>query len=236
MPDDAKTIQKKLSNLADPQTAAVSLKFFKTGPGEYGAGDQFRGIRVPELRKLAKEYRNLPLVEVERLLHSSFHEDRVLALLILVGLHAKADNAGQAAIYEFYLSNTEFISNWDLVDCSASGIVGAFLSDKSRRPLQQLARSKSLWERRIAVIATFHFIKAGDFSETLRIARLLLSDSEDLIHKAVGWMLREVGQRDRAIEEEFLRLHYKQMPRTMLRYAIEKFPEPLRQKYLRGLV
>lgn len=230
------TIQEKLSRFSDPQIAAFSRRFFKTGPGEYGAGDQFRGIRVPVLRKLAREYQSLPLAEVERLLHSAFHEDRLLALLMLVNLYAKADNAGSTTIYKLYLGNTKFINGWDLVDCSAPGIVGEFLAEKDRRPLQKLAKSTSLWERRMAIIATLHFIKKGDFSDTLRIARILLSDSEDLIHKAVGWMLREVGERNRSIEEEFLRVHYKRMPRTMLRYAIEKFPEALRQKYLRGLV
>lgn len=230
------TIQKRLAALGNSDAAAFAQRYFKTGPGEYGEGDRFRGIRGPVLRKLAKECLNLPMGEVERLLHAKFHEDRALALLILVGQFAKADAARRAAIYELYLSNTRFINGWDLVDVSAPGVVGAFLLDKDRRPLRKLAKSPVLWERRIAIIATQHFIRRGDFSETLRIARILLLDREDLIHKAVGWMLREVGNRDRQLEEGFLRLHYQRMPRTMLRYAIEKFPEPLRQKYLKGLI
>ena len=230
------TIQKRLKSLGNPEAAAGALRFFKTGPGEYGEGERFRGISAPVLRKLAREYSGLPLADVERLLHSSFHEDRSLALLILVGQFAKADDVQKKVIYEFYLSNTRYMNGWDLVDVSAPGIVGGYLLDKDRGPLRKLARSHVLWERRIAIIATQHFIKRGDFGETLRIAGMLLLDREDLIHKGVGWMLREVGDRNREAEEEFLRVHYKQMPRTMLRYAIEKFPEPRRQKYLKGSI
>ncbi len=227
-------IQKKLDSLGDAQTAASSQRFFKTGPEEYGAGDLFRGIRIPVLRKLVKEYQTLSLTETEELLHSSYHEDRLLALLILVHNFSRGDGEIKIKIYDSYLRNTRFINNWDLVDSSAHLVVGAFLWDKDRKVLHQLARSNDLWERRIAILATFFFIKRGEFKDTLKIARILLFDQEDLIHKAVGWMLREVGQQDLNAEESFLCNHYQLMPRVMLRYAIEKFPESQRQRYLRG--
>lgn len=227
-------IQEELAELADPQTASFSQRFFKTGPGEYAAGDLFRGIRVPVLRRLAKEHQNITLSEAEQLLRSPYHEDRLLALLLLVRLYAKGNEGTRAEIYQMYLENTRFINNWDLVDSSAEYIVGAFLWDKERQPLYDLARSSSLWERRIAVMATFHFVKRGEFGETLKMAQGLLSDREDLIHKAVGWMLREVGKRDLQAEEAFLQIHCQRMPRVMLRYAIEKFPEEKRVQYLKG--
>lgn len=227
-------IQAELAELANPQTALVSQRFFKTGPGEYGAGDLFRGIRVPVLRSLAKKYQHTRLPEAENLLQSSYHEDRLLALLLLVRLYTKGNKATKAEIYRMYLDNTNFINNWDLVDSSAEPIVGAFLWDKDRMPLYHLAQSSSLWERRIAMMATFHFIKRGEFGETLKLAEILLADREDLIHKAVGWMLREVGNRDLRVEEGFLQTHYRQMPRVMLRYAIEKFPAEKRAQYLKG--
>jgi len=229
-------IRTKLQKLADKERAAVSKRFFKTGPGEYGEGDLFLGIRVPELRKLAKEYDDINLDETKQLLQSAIHEERFLALAILVRSYGKGDKAQQKKIYEFYLGNTRFVNNWDLVDASAEHIVGAFLADKSTAPLYKLAGARGLWERRIAITSTFHFIKQGRFSETVRIAEMLLSDEEDLIHKAVGWMLREVGKRDFRTEENFLRRHYKKMPRTMLRYAIERFPESERRGYLKGTV
>lgn len=227
-------IQEELAELADPQTASFSQRFFKTGPGEYAAGDLFRGIRVPVLRRLAKEHQNITLPEAEQLLRSPSHEDRLLALLLLVRLYAKGNEGTRAEIYQMYRENTRFINNWDLVDSSAEHIVGAFLWDKERQPLYDLARSSSLWERRIAVMATFHFVKRGEFGETLKMAQGLLSDREDLIHKAVGWMLREVGKRDLQAEEAFLQSHCQRMPRVMLRYAIEKFPEEKRGQYLKG--
>jgi len=227
-------IQKELNSLSDSQTASFLQRFFKTGPGEYGEGDLFRGIRVPVLRKLAKEYQSLTLTETEELLHSSYHEDRLLALLILIHGYSRGDDAIKARVYDLYLRNAQFINNWDLVDVSAPHIAGAFLWDKDRDVLYGLARSSDLWERRIAIMATFHFIKRGEFSGTLKIARILLSDHEDLIHKAVGWMLREVGKQNFNAEESFLSNHYQRMPRVMLRYAIEKFPEPKRRRYLRG--
>jgi len=229
-------IQSQLVSLSNAEDGAFLQRFFKTGPGQYGEGDLFRGIRVPVLRRLCKAHQNIPLALAERLLHSAHHEDRLLALLILVRKYANADETGRVSIYTLYLDNTRFINNWDLVDASAEHIVGAYLIDKSRGPLYQLARSGSLWERRIAILATFHFIKRGKFDETLRIAENLLTDKEDLIHKAVGWMLREVGKRDLQKEEAFLGAHYPQMPRTMLRYAIEKFPPDKRLSYLKGTV
>jgi 3-methyladenine DNA glycosylase AlkD len=230
------SIQDELAALGDPQVAEHSQRYFKTGPGEYGEGDRFRGIRVPVLRKLAQRHKAIRLADVETLLHSPFHEDRLLALLILVRQFGRVGSQAQEKIYNLYLSNTRYINNWDLVDSSAGYIVGAYLLDRDRSPLVELARSSLLWERRIAIIATSYFIGQNQFAETLKVARVLLTDREDLIHKAVGWMLREIGQRDQATEEAFLREHYRQMPRTMLRYAIEKFPEPQRQAYLKGLI
>jgi 3-methyladenine DNA glycosylase AlkD len=231
-----KKIKARLRKLGNKQRAANSQWFFKTGPGEYGEGDCFLGIRVPELRKLAKEYQTITLTEATQLLQSPIHEERLLALLILVGAFSKGDERAKENIYHLYLENTRHINNWDLVDASAEHIVGAFLREKGKRPLYDLARSSDLWERRIAIMATFHFIKGGEFTETLKIAHILLSDKEDLIHKAVGWMLREVGKRHQEIAEGFLKEYYKKMPRTMLRYAIERFPEPKRQRYLKGKV
>lgn len=229
-------IQQRLKALGDARVAEVSRRFFKTGPGQYGEGDLFRGIRVPVLRNLAKEFQSLPPTEAGRLLGSTFHEDRLLALLILVRLYARGDEATREEIYRLYLRNTRFINNWDLVDSSAEHIVGAHLWDRPRAPLHRLAKSASLWERRVAVLATFHFIKRGEFLETLALARALLSDPEDLIHKAVGWMLREIGKRDPGAEAEFLQESYRRMPRVMLRYAIERLPEEQRRRYLKGEV
>jgi 3-methyladenine DNA glycosylase AlkD len=229
-------LQQRLKALGDPRVAESSRRYFKTGPGEYGEGDRFRGIRVPVLRGLAKEYEALRPPEAGRLLASPFHEDRLLALLILVRLSARGGEASREEIYRLYLDNTRFINNWDLVDSSAAQIVGAHLWDRPRAPLRRLAKSADLWERRIAVMATFHFVKRGEFGETLDVARALLSDREDLIHKAVGWMLREVGKRDPGAEAAFLREHYRRMPRVMLRYAIERFPEGERRRYLKGEV
>ncbi len=233
---DAHTIQSKLKGLANKKNSEVAQKFFKTGPGEYGEGDIFLGIRVPVLRELAKEYQTITVKEAEHLLKSPIHEERLLALFILIRIYSKAEEIIKKAIYELYLKNTKFINNWDLVDSSAEYIVGDFLLDKVKNPLYQLARSKNLWERRISIMSTFCFIKHRQYSETLKVAKTLLNDKEDLIHKAVGWMLREVGKRNLPLEEEFLKEHYKEIPRTMLRYAIEKFPETKRQGYLKGKI
>jgi 3-methyladenine DNA glycosylase AlkD len=229
-------LKKKIRSLADDDVAQQSQRFFKTGKGEYGEGDVFLGIRVPELRKLVKQYRDMSLKDVSRLLKSRFHEERLLALLMLVSLFETASPEDEKKIYGLYLDHTAYINSWDLVDLSAGQIVGAYLRDGDKKPLYTLARSKDLWERRIAIIATFHFIKNHEFDDTLRLSEILINDREDLIHKAVGWMLREVGKRDMKIEEAFLKIHYRKMPRTMLRYAIEKFPEETRQAYLRGTI
>jgi 3-methyladenine DNA glycosylase AlkD len=234
-----KQIVKRLRELGDSDIAAHSQRFFKTGPGEYGEGDRFLGIRVPVIRKCVRQYREISLPDAVELLQSPFHEARLLALLILVAKYSRAkEDAERKTIYRSYLDHIEFINNWDLnwdlVDSSAEYIVGAHLFSRDRRPIYRLARSEDLWERRIAVMATFHFVKKEDFADTLAIAELLLNDKEDLIHKAVGWMLREVGNRDHKTEEKFLKKHYKQMPRTMLRYAIEKLPETERLAYLHG--
>ena len=235
MSAQTKQIMNKLRELSDSDIAAHSQRFFKTGKGEYGEGDRFLGIRVPIIRKCVREYRAISLEDTLKLLKSPLHEARLLALLILVAKYSSTNmNSEQEAIYRSYLSHTIFINNWDLVDCSAEHIVGAHLFFKDRKPIYRLVRSRSLWERRIGVMSTFHFIKKEDFSDTLAIAELLLHDQEDLIHKAVGWMLREVGKRNRNGEERFLVKYYKKMPRTMLRYAIEKLPEIERLAYLHG--
>jgi 3-methyladenine DNA glycosylase AlkD len=229
-------VRKKLRDLADEDKARVLRRFFKTGPGEYGEGDIFLGLTVPQLRKLAREWRNTPDPELRDLISSPVHEERMLALFLLMREYGKGDRQRKKDIYTFYLSHARFVNNWDLVDLSAPHIVGDFLLNRSRKPLYRLARSESLWERRIAVLATFTFIRQGQFSDTLKIAEILLSDPEDLIRKAVGWMLREVGKRDIDVEEKFLKARYKEMPRTMLRYAIEKFAPPKRKLYLEGKI
>jgi 3-methyladenine DNA glycosylase AlkD len=236
IPVTVKEIRRKLRKQGDKERARSSQRFFKTGPGEYAEGDIFLGIRVPELRKLAKHYQHMPPDEAEELLQSAIHEERLLALFILIGLYAGGSESEKKRIYELYLENIRFVNNWDLVDTSSEHIVGAFLKDKPKEPLYRLAKSRGLWERRIAIVSTFHYIKRGKFSETLKIAKTLLKDEQDLIHKAVGWMLREVGKRDLEAEETFLKRHYKTMPRTTLRYAIERFPESKRRRYLKGTI
>jgi len=221
---------------SDKSDAEFLRRYFKSGPGQYGEGDRFIGVRVPATRRVARRFRALSLPEALVLLRSAIHEERLLALIILTEKYRGGTPSEQAGIYREYLNHTRFINNWDLVDISAERIVGAYLRERPRRPLYRLARSGLLWERRIAVMSTFHFIRNGEFAETLKLAGMLLEDPEDLIHKAAGWMLREVGKRDREVEESFLREHYRRMPRTMLRYAIEKFPEDLRRRYLRGTI
>ncbi len=229
-------IQKELASLGEASRAANLQRFFKTGPGEYGAGDRFRGIRVPVLRKLARKHQDISPAATLRLLHSSYHEDRMLALLILMRRYYRGGWAERGKIHVLYLAQTRYVNNWDLVDVSAPHLLGHYLAEFPDDTLTRLATSGNLWERRISIIATFHFIKQQDFEETLRISRLLLGDPEDLIHKAVGWMLREVQKRDSLRAETFLRAHYREMPRTMLRYAIERLPEARRQAYLKGTV
>jgi 3-methyladenine DNA glycosylase AlkD len=231
---DIKAITLELESLGNAEDAAFLQRYFKTGPGQYGEGDIFRGIRVPVLRKLSKRYETLALNEVEDLLKSGYHEDRLAALLILVRRFSKADEEERERIFTMYLCNTRYINNWDLVDLSAGQIVGCFLANRDRSPLKKLAESRVLWERRIAIISTSHYIKSGDFADTIKIAEMLLNDTEDLIHKAVGWMLREVGKRSVETAEVFLADFYRRMPRTMLRYAIERFAEPRRRAYLKG--
>jgi 3-methyladenine DNA glycosylase AlkD len=229
-------IQARLAKLASQDKAKNLQRFFKTGPGQYGEGDIFHGITVPVLRQLVKEYEGIELTEVVKLLKSGMHEERLLALLMFVRAFTKSDDARKKKIYGLYLKNTRYINNWDLVDLSAPQIVGAYLTDKSREPLYVFARSRDLWQRRIAVLSTFTFIRFNDFNDSLEISKILLDDKHDLIHKAVGWMLREIGKRDLVVEEQFLLRHYKKMPRTMLRYAIERFPEGKRKKYLQGKI
>ena len=227
-------IRKDFRGLSDPQRAQHSQRFFRTGPGEYGEGDNFLGITVPLIRKTAKQCGALNTQEILELLHSPYHEERLLALLVLVARFQQGDAKQQKTIYNLYLKHKKYINNWDLVDLSAPNIVGTYLLQLDKSVLYKLAKSKHLWDRRIAVLSTFAFIKQHQFDDTLAIAELLLQDKEDLIHKAVGWMLREVGNREMAIEEAFLKRHYQYMPRTMLRYAIEKFTENRRQQYLQG--
>ncbi|HCE44258.1 MAG TPA: DNA alkylation repair protein [Lentisphaeria bacterium] len=231
-----KDVRAALRECADESDAKLLQGFFKTAPGEYGEGDKFIGIRVPATRGVAGRFQNLDMSDTLVLLRSEIHEERLLALIILAQKYKKGAPGEKSDIYREYLANTQYINNWDLVDVSADRVVGAHLMEKPRDPLFGLARSVSLWERRIAIMSTFHFIRCGDFDDTLKIAGMLLADREDLIHKAVGWMLREVGKRDLNIEESFLRKHYRNMPRTMLRYAIEKFPETIRKQYLQGKI
>lgn len=232
----AREISKRLHLLADKEKAKVLQGFFKTGPGQYGEGDVFLGITVPALRRLARECGDTSVAEAARLLHSSIHEERLLALLLLVRMYEEGDDRMKGRIYKLYLKSTRYVNNWDLVDLSAPNIVGNHLLDRNRRTLYALAKSRDLWKRRIAIMATFALIKQNDHADALKISGLLLNDDHDLIHKAVGWMLREVGKRSLAAEERFLKQNYKNMPRTMLRYAIERFPEGKRKRYLSGKI
>ncbi|MBU1203908.1 MAG: DNA alkylation repair protein [Nanoarchaeota archaeon] len=225
-------IKKEFQEKANPEKSKILQGFFKTGKGEYGEGDIFLGITVPEQRKIAKKYTRLPLTQLKKLLTSKFHEHRLTSLIILTQKYTNAISEKKKEIYDFYLSKTKNINNWDLVDLSAPTIVGAYLLDKPRTKLYQLANSKDLWEKRIAIISTYALIRNNQFEDTLRISEVLMHDKHDLIHKAVGWMLREVGKRNQQTLESFLKKHHKHMPRTMLRYAIEKFPQSKRKYYL----
>lgn len=224
-------LKKELQEFTDEQQAEICQRFFKTGKGEYGEGDIFLGLNVPVQRKIAKKYSGMPLVKVQELLNSEIHEHRFIALVILI---KKYERGNKENIFQFYLENIKFVNNWDLVDVSSHKIIGDFLQNKDKKILYELVRSENLWERRIAIISTFAFIKQNEFEDVLAISELLLGDNHDLIHKAVGWMLREVGKREQEILENFLRQHYKNIPRTTLRYAIEKFEEGERKKWLRG--
>lgn len=236
-----KQLQKDFLKMKNPAKAKILARFFKTGKGEYGYGDVFLGIMVPQQRLLAKKYSQLPLGDIQKLLSSKIHEHRLTALFILINQYQeikkykneKIKKRKLKTIFDFYLKNTRNINNWDLIDLSAPSIIGHYLLTRDRKILHKLAKSKSLWERRIAILASFYFIRSGEFDDTLKIAEILLNDKHDLIHKAVGWMLREVGKRNQAAEEKFLKKYYKKMPRTMLRYAIEKFDAKKRQFYLK---
>jgi 3-methyladenine DNA glycosylase AlkD len=225
----------ELRKVSSEEKANILRRFFKTGPGEYGEGDRFIGVKVPEIRKVAKLFQSLALADILQLLHSPIHEERLLALLLLVQRYQAGDPGSKKAVVETYLQNTARINNWDLVDLSSYHILGDWLKNSPERKdwLDPLARSKNIWERRIAIVSTYAFIREKDFSETLRIADILMTASEDLIHKAVGWMLREVGKRDEQRLDEYLRLRGSAMPRQMLRYAIERMEENKRQGYLR---
>jgi len=233
-----KTLTKELNSLANPQKAQLYQRFFKTGKGEYGEGDIFLGITMPKLRKIISNHTNFSIENLQELLNSPIHEQRMATLLIAVKQFQKntQNQQNQKQIYNFYINNAKKINNWDLVDVTCPHIVGKYLLDKKseRKILYQLAKSNNLWEKRISIISTLTFIRNNQFQDTLKISKLLLNDTHDLIHKAVGWMLREIGKQNQQIEENFLKKHYKTMPRTMLRYAIEKFDEPLRLKYLKG--
>jgi 3-methyladenine DNA glycosylase AlkD len=233
------TVGSDLKALANPAKARILSGFFKTGRGEYGEGDVFLGIVVPETRRVAGKYANLPLGEVRRLLSSRIHEERLAGLLILVDKYRKArdNDRERKRIFDFYLANTYGVNNWDLVDLSTPEIVSDYLLDheKERAVLYKLARSRNVWERRIAIMGTFRFIKARQFCDALKIAEMLLKDEHDLIHKAVGWMLREIGKQDQDAEERFLKKHCRSMPRTMLRYSIEKFDARKRASYMKKI-
>lgn len=219
--------------LASPERARINRWFFKTGPGEYGEGDRFIGLTVPVVRGLARAHRDLPLKDVETLLHSPIHEERLLALILLVERHKRSDDATKDRSHALYLRNTRYVNNWDLVDASAAQLIGAHLGGRYTPLLGRLARSRSVWERRIAMIATFYGIRQGDATAALRVATLLLDDEHDLIHKAVGWMLREVGKRcGPSVLTRFLDAHAARMPRTAVRYAIERLSPDVRRHYL----
>ncbi len=228
-------LQRDAKKLGNKKKAKVLAGFFKTAEGEYGYGDVFLGIPVPQSRKIAIKYKDLSFDEIGTLLRSEIHEERLIALLILVH-QFQHEEMLQRRVYEFYLKHTKFINNWDLVDLSSDKIVGVYLIDKPKTVLYKLAKSSNIWERRIAMVSTYNFIKNGEFNDTLSIAELLIEDKNDLIQKAVGWMLKEVGNRSLKVEERFLKKNYKIMGRTALRYAIEKFPEKVRKSYLSGAV
>jgi len=225
---------KELEKAGDAEQAEMAQRFFKTEKGQYGEGDVFLGIKVPVQRSIAKKYFGLSLPKIKELLKSKIHEHRLVGFIILDGKYKKASEEERENIFNFYLQNIKRVNNWDLVDLSAPNIVGNFLLKRDKKILYKIVHSENLWERRVAIISTFAFIRRDEFGDTLAISELLLKDKHDLIHKAVGWMLREVGKRDLEVEENFLKQHYKNMPRTMLRYAIERFEEEKRKKYLRG--
>ncbi|PJE58123.1 MAG: DNA alkylation repair protein [Candidatus Portnoybacteria bacterium CG10_big_fil_rev_8_21_14_0_10_36_7] len=232
-----KLIEGDLIKKASRQKTIDLQRFFKTGKGEYGEGDLFLGVIVPDIRKVVKKYwSDISLADIEKLLSSKYHEIRMCAVLMLVAKFEGSNIKIKKAVFNVYCCNTKFINNWDLVDLSAPRIVGGYLWTQKKDLLYNFVVSKNLWEKRIAVLATFYFIRKNSFKDALKISKILLQDKHDLMHKAVGWMLREVGNRAREVEETFLKKYYKDMPRTMLRYAIEKFPESRRKKYLTGKI
>lgn len=231
----AQQVEKSLRQCRNPEKAAFFPRFFRTGPGEYGAGDQFIGVVVPDQRAIARRFKQLPLEEIRTLLQSPYHECRLTALLVLVSQYEKAKSDGQRkTVYDFYVRNVDRVTNWDLVDGSCHKIMGPYLFDRSRKPLFQFAKADHLWKNRIAIVTTYYFIKRNDLDATIELAILLLDHPHDLIHKAVGWMLRELGKQDEAVLLSFLEQHCDQMPRTMLRYSIEKFPKHRRAQILKG--
>ncbi len=232
----AREMRAALRQLGDEKIAEHSAGFFKTGKGEYGEGDRFLGIRVPVIRQQVRRFRDAPERAVLAILRSKYHEERLLAVLLLVDRYGRGDSATRQRVFDAYLANREQINNWDLVDSSAHLIVGPQLENRDRGLLYELATADRIWDRRIAMMATYHYIRNDDYEDALQIATLLRDDQHDLIHKVVGWMLREIGKRDRDKEERFLQRHYRKMPRTMLRYAIEKLPEARRKAYLNGEV
>lgn len=229
-----KKLREDLKSVSTKDRAKGCQRFFKTGKGEYGEGDVFIGARVPDCRKIAKKYKELSFIDLKELILSLIHEERLIALFILVNKYEKGDLKMREKVFKFYLKNKKGINNWDLVDSSAHKILGRWISENKKEfpLLKKLAKSENLWDRRISIIATAWFIKMGDFKPTFQIAKILLRDKEDLIHKAVGWMLREVGKKDKVGEVMFLEKHKDEMPRTMLRYAIERFPLEERRYFL----
>jgi len=229
------SLKKALRRLANPKKAKILQMFFKTGKGQYGEGDIFLGLTVPEQRRIAKEFsKKISIEEIAVLLNSKIHEERLVALLILVDKFSKSSEELKELIFNFYIENAKRVNNWDLVDLTAPNIAGNYLlNKKDKKILYKFANSKNLWEKRIAIVSTFSFIRAGQFEDTLKISKVLLNDSHDLIHKAVGWMLREVGKKDEKVLEDFLKENYSKLPRTTLRYAIERFGEEKRKRFLR---
>lgn len=226
-------LTKNLKSKGTSKKVEIYQRFFKTAPGQYGHGDVFLGLTMPEIRGIAKQFQDMELKELQEHLKSKYHEERMASLLIALNKYESSKDDGKK-FFDFYLKNTKYINNWDLVDVTAPKLIGHYLFDKPRDILYKLAVSKDLWEKRISIVSTYYFISKSDFKDTLKISEILLEDKHDLIHKAVGWMLREVGKRDISVLENFLKKYYKKMPRTMLRYSIEKFPEETRKKYLKG--
>ena len=227
----------EIRELANEEIAKHSLRFFKTDKGQYGYGDIFLGVRAPKIRLIANKHIDISIADMKTLIQSKYHEERFLGLIILVNKYSKTkDKKNRNQLYKIYVSSFKHINNWDLVDVTCPHVTGKHLMDKDRTILYKWAKSEDLWTKRIAMVSTFCFIRKNDLEDTFKIAEILLHDEHDLIHKAVGWMLREAGKRDIKKEETFLKKHYKTMPRTMLRYSIEKFPESKRQKYLKGTI